>query len=87
MSRVSVTNQQKNYSLLSIIRDEISVHCTKEKINREVCLVFCGHSQHRIIYNLQFGESNFWFDIYSFISLLLFNKNNTWRPIIIKIII
>ena len=30
--------------------------------------------------NLQFGESNFWFDIYSFISLLLFNKNNTWRP-------
>ena len=21
-----------------------------------------------------------WFDIYSFISLLLFNKNNTWRP-------
>ena len=35
----------------------------------------------RIIYNLQFVESNFWFDIYSFISLLLFNKNNTWRPI------
>ena len=33
----------------------------------------------RIIYNLQFEESNFWFDIYSFISLL-FNKNNTWRP-------
>ena len=33
----------------------------------------------RIIYNLQFEESNFWFDIYSFISLLLFNKNNTWR--------
>ena len=28
----------------------------------------------RIIYNLQFEESNFWFDIYSFISLLLFNK-------------
>ena len=27
-----------------------------------------------------FEESNFWFDIYSFISLLLFNKNNTWRP-------
>ena len=34
----------------------------------------------RIIYNLQFEESNFWFDIYSFISLLLFNKINTWRP-------
>ena len=34
----------------------------------------------RIIYNLQFEESNLWFDIYSFISLLLFNKNNTWRP-------
>ena len=34
----------------------------------------------RIICNLQFVESNFWFDIYSFISLLLFNKNNTWRP-------
>ena len=33
-----------------------------------------------IIYDLQFEESNFWFDIYSFISLLLFNKNNTWRP-------
>ena len=33
-----------------------------------------------IIYNLQFEESNFWFDIYSFISPLLFNKNNTWRP-------
>ena len=32
----------------------------------------------RIIYNLQFEESNFWFDIYSFISLLLFNKNNTY---------
>ena len=27
----------------------------------------------RIIYNLRFEESNFWFDIYSFISLLLFN--------------
>ena len=26
----------------------------------------------QIIYNLQFEESNFWFDIYSFISLLLF---------------
>ena len=34
----------------------------------------------KIIYNLQFEESNFWLDIYSFISLLLFNKNNTWRP-------
>ena len=34
----------------------------------------------RIIYNLQFEENNFWFHIYSFISLLLFNKNNTWRP-------
>ena len=34
----------------------------------------------RIIYYLQFEESNFWFDIYSFISLLLFNKNNAWRP-------
>ena len=34
----------------------------------------------RIIYNLQFEESNFWFDIYSFISPLLFNTNNTWRP-------
>ena len=34
----------------------------------------------KIIHNLQFQESNFWFDIYSFISLLLFNKNNTWRP-------
>ena len=34
----------------------------------------------RIIYNLQFEESNFWFDIYSFISLSLFNKINTWRP-------
>ena len=43
----------------------------------------------RIIYNLQFEESNFWFDIYSLISLiiliilslvLLFNKNNTWCP-------
>ena len=33
-----------------------------------------------IIYSLQFEERNFWFDIYSFISLLLFNKNNTWRP-------
>ena len=32
------------------------------------------------MYNLQFEESNFWFDIYCFISLLLFNKNNTWRP-------
>ena len=52
MSRVSVTNQQKYYSLLSIIRDELSVHCTKEKINREVCencLVFSGHSQHSVI--------------------------------------
>ena len=44
-----------------------------------------GNPQHteyclRIIYNLQFEESNFWFDIYSFISPLLFNKNNTWRP-------
>ena len=44
-----------------------------------------GNPQHteyslRIIYNLQFEESNFWFDIYAFISLLLFNKNNTWRP-------
>ena len=29
---------------------------------------------------LQFEESNFWFDTYTFISLLLFNKNNTWRP-------
>ena len=29
---------------------------------------------------LQFEESNFWFDIYSFISPLLLNKNNTWRP-------
>ena len=27
-----------------------------------------------IIYNLQFEKSNFWFDIYSFISLLLFNR-------------
>ena len=26
-------------------------------------------------------KRNFWFDIYFFISLLLFNKNNTWRPI------
>ena len=34
----------------------------------------------RIIYNLRFEESNFWFDIYSFISLLLFIKNNNWRP-------
>ena len=34
----------------------------------------------RIIYNLQVEESNFWFDIYSFISLWLFNKNNAWRP-------
>ena len=34
----------------------------------------------RIIYNLRFEESNFWFDIYSFISLLLYNNNNTWRP-------
>ena len=34
----------------------------------------------RIIYNLKFEESNFWFDIYSFVSLLLFNKNNTRRP-------
>ena len=25
-------------------------------------------------------ECNFWFDIYSFISLSSFNKNNTWRP-------
>ena len=25
-------------------------------------------------------KRNFWFDIYFFISLLLFNKNNTWRP-------
>ena len=25
-------------------------------------------------------ESIFWFDIHSFISVLLFNKNNTWRP-------
>ena len=33
-----------------------------------------------MIYNLQFEESNFWFDIYFFISLLLFNKNNTKRP-------
>ena len=30
--------------------------------------------------NLQFEERNFWFNIYSFISLLLFNKNDTWRP-------
>ena len=28
----------------------------------------------RIIYNLQFEESNFWLDIYSFISLLLLKK-------------
>ena len=28
-------------------------------------------------------KRNFWFDIYFFISLLLFNKNNTWRPIMI----
>ena len=34
----------------------------------------------RIIYNSQFEQSNFWFDIYSFISLVLFIKNNTWRP-------
>ena len=34
----------------------------------------------RIIYNSQFEERNFWFNIYSFISLLLFNKNDTWRP-------
>ena len=34
----------------------------------------------RIIYNVQFEDSNFWFDIYSLISLFLFNKNNTWRP-------
>ena len=44
-----------------------------------------GNPQHteyslRIIYNLQFEESNFFFDIYSFICLLLFNKNKTWRP-------
>ena len=44
-----------------------------------------GNSYHTeyslsIIYNLQFEESNCWFDIYSFISLLLFNKNSTWRP-------
>ena len=26
-------------------------------------------------------KRNFWFDIYFFISLLLFNKNNTWRPV------
>ena len=41
-----------------------------------------SHTEHSlmIIYNLQFEENNFWFDIYSFISLLLFNKNNTWRP-------
>ena len=43
-----------------------------------------GNPQHteyslRIIFNLQFEESKFCFDIYSFISLLLFNKNNTWR--------
>ena len=25
-------------------------------------------------------KRNFWFYIYFFISLLLFNKNNTWRP-------
>ena len=41
-----------------------------------------SHTEHSlmIIYNLQFEENNFWFDIHSFISLLLFNKNNTWRP-------
>ena len=39
-----------------------------------------SHQQSRGHGNLQFEESNFWFDIYSFISLLLFNKNNTWRP-------
>ena len=48
-------------------------------------LVQQGNPQHteyslRIIYNLQFEESNFRFDIYSFVSLLLLNKNNTWRP-------
>ena len=36
----------------------------------------------RIIYYLQFEESDFWFDIYSLITLLLFNKNNTWRPLL-----
>ena len=41
-------------------------------------LTHCIFSQDH--YNLQFEESNFWFDIYSFISLSLFNKNNTWRP-------
>ena len=41
----------------------------------------CSHTESslRIIYNLQFEESTFWL-FYSFISLLLFNKNNTWHP-------
>ena len=41
-------------------------------------LTHCMFSQGN--YNLQFEETNFWFDIFSFISLLLFNKNNTWCP-------
>ena len=30
--------------------------------------------------NLKPLKTDIWFDIYSFISLLLFNKNDTWRP-------
>ena len=40
--------------------------------------MYRANSTAGIIYNLQFEESNFWFDIYSFISLLLFNKNKTF---------
>ena len=61
--------------------------CVREtEIKKELPFLSCieltvqqGNPQHteyslRIIYNLQFEESNFWFDIYSFISLLLFKK-------------
>ena len=84
--------------VLSTKRDFYQSVVSEMEIKKESPFLSCieltvqqGNPSHteyslRIIYNLQFKESNFWFDIYSFISLLLFNKNNTWRPIIIIII-
>ena len=94
-SHASFTNWRRKKA--EDVESDIAIRFVDENDQREIsakvvsaCIeltVQQGNPEHteyslRIICNLQFVESNFWFDIYSFISLLLFNKNNTWRPAI-----
>ena len=58
---------------------EISA-CMELTVQQEILNTVNIFSGSFMIYSLKFEDSNFWFDIYSFISLLLFNKDNTWRP-------